>query len=110
MEAAAGKTASGLGELQAHLNGLAACQATFEAAYRGQTGRAIHSQLTSTLSTGKDLAGYLQWILDNLKAAHVRFAEHDLEQQGLVNGANDDGLASEVNGGLPTASKVDLSY
>ncbi|WP_169813530.1 WXG100 family type VII secretion target [Nocardia vaccinii] len=109
MEAAATKTASGLGELQAHLNGLAGCQSAFESAYQGQTGIAIQQQYTSTLATGKDLAGFLQWFLDNLKAAHVKFAEHDLEQKGLVAGAGEDGLSSEVSGGLPTASKVDLS-
>ncbi|WP_216900798.1 WXG100 family type VII secretion target [Nocardia alni] len=108
MQGAANQTQYFHGELQAHLNGLTACQEEFAGHLKGVTGTALQNSLNTALSTGNDLASFLQSILTQLSTAGTQFDASDQEAKGMVAGAGADGNSGESTS--PTgALKVDLN-
>ncbi|MFI5715859.1 WXG100 family type VII secretion target [Nocardia sp. NPDC051750] len=85
MYSSANHTAACLGELESHLKALVGTQDELQAAVTGSTGTAIYTALGNSHEKGRELATFLQDIVNNMQQAGVKLDGADLDGAGMVN-------------------------
>ncbi|MFC3963069.1 WXG100 family type VII secretion target [Nocardia jiangsuensis] len=110
IQASAGKTAAGLGELESHLKGLSGAQDELYAAVQGQTGDAIYQAMSQAYTSGKALAGTLQEIVDAMTAVGANFDAADLDSAGqFYRDLGTDGKL-DTGAGFGGGSKLNMNF
>jgi WXG100 family type VII secretion target len=85
MYSSANHTAACLGELESHLKALVGTQDELQAAVTGATGQAIYNALGNSHEKGRELAAFLQNIVNNMQQAGVKLDGADLDGSAMVN-------------------------